>query len=386
LKGQEFLLRHVANALKSIFLEGRYADQVVNFYLKTHKKWGARDRRFFAEAVYSLVRWWRLYLNQLGYESSEEFFKKSTQLKDLFDLYLKSSPRELSQKSKAKGFAISQSYPDDLLTDFYNELGKDLAEKYLTLMNEEAAVYLRVNGLKLKKAEDLLKMLQEVEIPAEIVGPITLKLTSRKNVFITDPFKKGFFEVQDISSQRVAQLLDAKPGEMVIDACAGAGGKTLHLASLMENKGRLLAMDVHEKKLEQLKLRSKRAGVSNLTIRLITSAKMIKRQHGMADALLLDVPCSGSGVIKRNPDTKWKWSRLNPTGLMETQREILKNYSLMVKPGGRMVYATCSVLPRENEAQVTWFLEHSKGWHLKEQINIPPDRGDGFYAALLLKQ
>lgn len=386
MKGQEFLLRHVADALKSIFLDGRYADQVVNFQLKSHKKWGARDRRFFAEVVYNLVRWWRLYLDKLGYRSSEELFQKSPQLKDLFDLYLKVPPAALSQQLASRGFAVSQSYPDNLLEDFYQQLGKEKAQEYLKLMNQEASVYLRINELKVKDAHGLVAQLLELDFPVELVGPTTIRLSSRKNVFISEPFKKGFFEVQDISSQKVADLLKPQPGEMVIDACAGAGGKTLHLASLMENKGRLLAMDVHEKKLEQLKLRSRRAGVSNLNIRPITSAKVIKRQQGVADALLLDAPCSGSGVLKRNPDTKWKWSRLDHAALMQTQREILKSYSQMVKPGGRMVYATCSVLPRENEDQVAWFLEQNKSWRLQEELNLPPEPGDGFYAALLLKE
>ena len=136
--------------------------------------------------------------------------------------------------------------------------------------------------------------------------PDALILTERANVFLTDAFKEGFFEVQDASSQLVAYFLDVQPGMRVVDTCAGAGGKTLHLASLMENKGQLIAMDLYESKLKQLKIRAKRNGAFNIEPRVIESTKTIKKLHEKADRVLIDAPCSGLGVLKRNPDSKWK--------------------------------------------------------------------------------
>jgi 16S rRNA (cytosine967-C5)-methyltransferase len=193
------------------------------------------------------------------------------------------------------------------------------------------------------------------------------------------------FEVQDAASQTVAPFMKVEPGMRVIDACAGAGGKTLHLAALKKNKGRLIAMDVEQWKLDELQKRARRAGVSNLENKVIDSTKAIKRLAGTADRLLLDVPCSGLGVLKRNPDAKWKLSPEFIEGVIRLQQSIVTDYSNMVKPGGMMVYATCSIFPSENEKQVEQFLE-KKGndFSLEEMQHVWPSEGfDGFFMARL---
>jgi 16S rRNA (cytosine967-C5)-methyltransferase len=215
-----------------------------------------------------------------------------------------------------------------------------------------------------------------------------LKLKERRNVFTTEAFKNGLFEVQDGASQQVAPLLDVHPGMRVIDACAGAGGKTLHLAALLGNKGKIIALDVHARKLEELRKRCSRAGVDVVETRLIESAKTIKRLEKSADRVLLDVPCSGLGVLRRNPDTKWKISPEEITHLKALQAEILATYSNMVIDGGRLVYATCSCLPSENERQVESFLAANPGkWRLVEERKFAPGENgyDGFYAAALIR-
>ena len=188
----------------------------------------------------------------------------------------------------------------------------------------------------------------------------------------------------------VARFLDPQPGMRVIDACAGAGGKSLHMASLMENKGQVIALDIYENKLLELKRRARRNGIHNLETRLIDSTKVIKKLYGQADKVLIDAPCTGLGVLKRNPDTKWK---LQPEFLEEikrTQQEILQSYSKMVKDGGDLVYATCSILPSENQNQIKHFLttEAGKGFTLQtEKTLFPSETGyDGFYMALLKKK
>ncbi|HAO15037.1 MAG TPA: RNA methyltransferase, partial [Tenacibaculum sp.] len=216
-----------------------------------------------------------------------------------------------------------------------------------------------------------------------------LKLKERANVFKTEAFKKGYFEVQDASSQLVATYLDVQPGMKVIDTCAGAGGKTLHLASLMQNKGQIIAMDIYESKLKKLKVRARRNGVHNIDTKVIDSTKVIKKLYGKADRVLIDAPCSGLGVIRRNPDSKWKLEPAFLDRIRGIQQEVLVSYSKMVKQGGKLVYATCSVLPSENQQQIELFLASDEG----KDFSFDSDKKvlshlsgyDGFYMALLTK-
>ena len=196
--------------------------------------------------------------------------------------------------------------------------------------------------------------------------------------------------MQDASSQLVAAALQVEPGMRVIDACAGAGGKSLHLAALMGNKGKVISMDVEEWKLQQAKLRARRNGVSIFEPKIIEGSKTIKRLKESADRLLLDVPCSGLGVLRRNPDTKWKVSLESLEKVQKTQQELLQSYPSMLKKGGQLVYATCSILPSENEEQIKKFLasEAGKDFELLEERKVFAQESgfDGFYIARLLKK
>lgn len=220
--------------------------------------------------------------------------------------------------------------------------------------------------------------------------PSALILKERANVFMTPAFKEGLFEVQDGSSQLVAPFLDVQPGMRVVDTCAGAGGKTLHLASLMENKGQLIAMDLYESKLNQLKLRARRNGVHNVEPRVIEGTKTIKKLYEKADRVLIDAPCSGLGVLKRNPDSKWKLQPEFIDNIKKTQAEVLENYANIVKPGGKLVYATCSILPSENQEQVERFLQTEVGKNFtfeKDKKVLACESGfDGFYMAQFTKK
>jgi len=217
--------------------------------------------------------------------------------------------------------------------------------------------------------------------------PDALKLKERANVFTTEAFKNGHFEVQDASSQLVAEFLDVKPGMRVVDTCAGAGGKTLHLASLMENKGQIIALDIYDNKLKELKRRARRNGAHNIEPRHIESTKVVKKLYDKADRVLIDAPCSGLGVLRRNPDAKWKLDADFLNRVQETQQDILQQYSRMVKVGGKLVYATCSILPSENQDQVTAFLASELGKNfvlVKQNIILAHTSGhDGFFMAQL---
>jgi 16S rRNA (cytosine967-C5)-methyltransferase len=186
----------------------------------------------------------------------------------------------------------------------------------------------------------------------------------------------------------VSDFLNVTPGMRVVDACAGAGGKTLHLAALMKNKGKIIALDISNNKLTELRKRCSRAGVNMVEAKHIESSKVLKRLANTADRLLLDVPCSGLGVLRRNPDTKWKLSEEELNHLRKTQQEILVNYSKITKVGGYMEYATCSILPSEGEDQIKYFLNNnSNEWELVGEKRYSPEIyfADGFYMALLKK-
>ncbi|MBD3725175.1 MAG: RsmB/NOP family class I SAM-dependent RNA methyltransferase [Flavobacteriaceae bacterium] len=327
----------VIDSLMAIFNEGAYADKVVALALKKDKRWGSKDRKFVAETIYEIVRWKRLNT-------------PVRRIKGKFD--------ELSKIRKFK-----ESIPDWMDEIGVEELGEKKWSQEIAAQNKQAEVILRVNTLKTTK-EKLRAILIDDNIETEFLKdyPDALILKERANVFLTQAFKDGLFEVQDASSQLVAYYLDVEPGMRVVDTCAGAGGKTLHLASLMKNKGQLIAMDIYESKLKQLKTRAKRNGVHNVEFRVIDSTKVIKKLHEKADRVLIDAPCSGLGVLKRNPDSKWKLKPEFVENIKKTQAEVLENYSKIVKPGGKLVYATCSVLPSENQEQIKHFLNSVHGF------------------------
>ena len=245
--------------------------------------------------------------------------------------------------------------------------------------------YIRANLIKVSPLELQLALKQE-SIETELVPGVSaaLEVVSDGALFKTEAFRRGWFEQQDAGSQLIIEALDLKPGLRVIDACAGAGGKALGIAALMKGRGRVLAMDTEEYKLNTLKKRAKRADAANIETRLITSSKTIKRQKDSADRLLLDVPCTGTGVLRRNAEAKWlrDISGELPT-LIQIQADILERYSKMLKLGGVMVYSTCSILPSENEQQVAKFLSEHPEFQLLEQVSISPavTGYDGFYWA-----
>lgn len=385
----------VVKALEEIFDNNRYADKVIEKVLRSNPKWGARDRAFIAESVYEIVRWKRL-IEKLS--PSNDYYQwfgtywvlQDRTLPDWREFKGINGEKIRHYRSKISERAILQSIPDWMEEMGSSQLG-DKWDEEINSLNEQAQVVLRANTLKTART-DLKVKLEELDVKAYIPReyPDALVLLKRKNVFRTPLFKEGLFEVQDASSQMVAAALEVEPGMRVIDACAGAGGKALHLAALMENKGRILAMDTEGWKLQNAKLRARRAGISILETKPIESNKTIKRLHESADRLLLDVPCSGLGVLKRNPDTKWKLSEESIAKVQVLQKEILSQYPSMLKPGGIMVYATCSILPSENNKQVEAFLasENGQNFELIEETQVLSHESgfDGFYIAKIRKK
>lgn len=394
------LINAVCSCVKQIFDENKYADKALEKLLKSDKRWGARDRAFIAENTYDIVRYWRLITTVTGLENRD---LNEQNMYTLFGAWHVLKGIELPRwtefgnvdakkilhtynqlKTQRK---IIQSIPDWLDEMAMNELGK-FWNKELEALNQTAPLVIRANTLKTSKNE-LRKSFIEKKIETESVSGVkdALLLKERQNIFITDEFKNGLFEVQDSGSQLVADFLQVEPGMKVVDACAGAGGKSLHLSALLENKGKITSLDTEQWKLDELKKRARRAGACNIETRLIEGSKTIKKLQNTADRLLLDVPCSGLGVLRRNPDAKWKLKPDFIFRVMQQQKEILVNYSKILKSGGKMVYATCSILPRENTLQVQEFLNTHPEFILEEEKKIfTSETGfDGFYMARIRK-
>ena len=393
----------VIDSIRDIFNEGVYADKAVEKALKRDKRWGARDRKFVAETIYEIVRWNRLYAEiaevKTPYKRDDIWrifsvwcILRGIALPDwnqIGDVPVRRIKGRFDELSKIRKYR--ESVPDWMDELGVSELGETLWSKEIAAQNQQADVILRTNTLNISK-EMLQKKLRTENVITELIPnhPDALRLTERANVFKTEAFHNGFFEVQDASSQLVAAFLEVAPGMKVVDTCAGAGGKTLHLASLMENKGQIIAMDIYESKLKKLKVRARRNKVHNIDMRVIDSTKPIKKLYNKADRVLIDAPCSGLGVIRRNPDSKWKLQPEFIENIKKVQQEVLQSYSKMVKPGGKMVYATCSILPSENRKQVDKFLtsESGKEFTFVNEKNVFAHISgfDGFYMALLEKK
>jgi len=390
------LLIGIHDCLQETFFEDRkYADKVIERLLKAHRKWGSEDRRVVSEIFYNIIRWKK----RLEYYMGESV--KPNNVYKLIIAYLLWSKTHYKKFEEFDGIkvadiltklkkgtvptkAIEHSIPDWLAETLEKELGKNW-EKEMVALNEQAPTVLRANTLKTTPRE-LIADLNDENVEAFTIKnyPDAIQLAEKKNVFLTSAFKDGFFEVQDASSQKIGELLDVQEGMRVVDACAGAGGKTLHLAALMKNKGQIIALDIYGWKLTELKRRAKRAGAHNIEARLITDNKVIKRLHEKADRLLIDSPCSGLGVLKRNPDSKWKIDQAFIDRIKGEQQQILQDYSKILKKGGQMIYATCSILPSENNEQVKTFLENNPDFTLLKDQKIMPSEGyDGFYMALI---
>ena len=326
----------VVSCLEAIFNQGLQADKVIAKMLKSDKRWGKRDRGFIAENTYEIIRWKRLYGELAGVKEPFNNASLWRLLSVRWVLQGISLPpwEEVRDtparriKGKFDGLrnhrAIVCSITDWLDKLGVANLGETQWQRELDALNTQASVVLRVNRLQTNPKTLQNELTAEgIETVSHRNYPDALILKERANVFETDAFQRGLFEVQDASSQLVGDFTDVRPGMQVIDACAGAGGKSLHLAALMENKGQLTALDIYPHKLHELKRRARRAGAHNITTRHIQSTKVIKKLHNRADRVLIDAPCTGLGVLRRNPDAKWKIDADFLERVIKTQQQII---------------------------------------------------------------
>lgn len=402
-------------------------DNVCGDFFRPRRYIGSKDRKDIVERIYWIMRhrarleWW---LDKLGLERSPRNYvllavKAEGAVAEHLFTGEKHQPEPLTQEEKQALTSFdtitSPDMPEavrlecpDWAYDTLKELFGKAFEAEMIAMQEAAPLHLRVNTLKstLQKATELLAA-QNVEVKPSRYAPNGVCLTSKAFLSTTKAFSKGHVEIQDEGSQLIAHLCGVKPGMRVMDYCAGAGGKTLALAADMENKGSIVAMDIDARRLERGKRRYRKAGVHNVELRCIAEdahKKWFKRQKETFDVVLVDAPCSSSGTWRRNPDLRWNFYGPSLEEIKTLQHDILEKVAKCVKPGGRLVYATCSLLPEENEVQVEAFLEAhpeftsisvSDIWDLENppQIEGPYMRltpakhsSDGFFTAVMVKK
>ncbi|ADO71104.1 RsmB/NOP family class I SAM-dependent RNA methyltransferase [Stigmatella aurantiaca] len=406
---EDLVLQACLEAYGSVRHEGRLSDRALDFTLRRKAHLYSNERRAVAERVYALLRRqrtvdWLLARARPGFDRLEttrqdvlrlaasrilhgeplEAVVNSSSLPSEDSTSLGALPRaagELEALPLAKRFPIAASLPDFLAVKFQETFGED-ASQAAEAMNERAPLTARVNLLKGDRAELQRRLAAEgVESTPTPLSPLGLWLETRVNVFSLQCFKDGLLELQDEGSQLLGMLVDSPPTR-VVDACAGAGGKTLQLAAQMKNRGDLHALDVDEVRIEELRKRARRAGVHNVRTQLIPAEgpaadEALVALKDKADRVLVDAPCSGTGTYRRKPDGRY---RLTPEDLKEhaaRQKALLERFSTMVKPGGRLIYGTCSILREENEAVIEDFLSRHPDFTVRPvSQELGPELGD----------
>ncbi len=380
--------------LALIASSGPPADQTLSEYFRARRYIGSKDRHAVSDLFYGVVRrraalaWWIGEKKAAGLEAGRaqmiaalaliegwraQHFAHAFDGAEYHPKPLEAAERAFQRALEGHTLAhpgqpdwVRYEIPEWLFAPLAQAFGAGLERELLALQGE-APVDLRVNTLKGTR-EEALKALQSAGIEAlpTPYSPLGLRLSRRAGIAGTKAFQQGLIEVQDEGSQLVALLTDARPGQRVCDFCAGAGGKTLALAAAMGNRGQIMALDVREGRIARAALRLRRAGAHNVTRRVLASHRdpWVKRHKASFDRVLVDAPCTGCGTWRRNPDAKWRIRAEDLDELLRLQGDILASAARLVKPGGRLVYATCSLLPAENQAQIGGFLARDPGFRL----------------------
>jgi 16S rRNA (cytosine967-C5)-methyltransferase len=409
------LIDFTITALNELLKFQQPADAVLSKFFRDQRLLGQKDRGFIAETAFAILRRKRL----LEHLLAPEVTPRRLVLAALVRLF-GNSQRQIAELLKAKemdwvaalkgrtteGMTLAEQadFPDWLAGRLLEHMEPFQMLALAQGLNQGAPLDLRSNPLKAER-EDVLRKLAEEGIEAEAgkLSPLAIRLKAKPALQKHPLYLDGSIEVQDEGSQLLGYLLGPKRGEMVVDFCAGAGGKTLLLGALMRSTGRLYAFDVSDKRLARLRTRVARSGLSNVHPVVIANENdlRVKRLAGKIDRVLVDAPCSGLGTLRRNPDLKWRQTPEGVDELTRKQHDILKGASRLVKKGGRLVYATCSILPEENEKVVADFLATHAEFHrvsaqevlaqqgivveCGEDFRLSPHRHgtDGFYAAVL---
>jgi 16S rRNA (cytosine967-C5)-methyltransferase len=438
------LIGHIIDLHDAVRAHLSPADTVARDFFKSRRYLGARDRRFISEALYAMLRngillpfhvrdacrqrqfsfpqqapsialyaayrvkilgdsleaviadiqgLWRVYLPQV--ECAE------------FLTALAESSLGALESDPVRQTSIRYSMPEPIVREWLERFGRKETEDLCSALHLSAPTTIRVNTLR-STVEECARLLSKSGITARptALSNVGLVLERRADLQSLDVFKRGMFEVQDEGSQLLSVLLDPQSGELVLDACAGGGGKTLHIAALMNNSGSIVALDVSKNRLKNLTHRAARAGVSIVKSYVAGGSEpYVQSTRGRADRVLIDAPCTGVGVYRRNPGAKLQFTTEYADKLSATQRELIERYAAWVRPGGRVVYATCSLLRQENELVVQWFIQRHPEFLVESApellgraginlemnspyMTLPPHRTgtDGFFAAVLTRR
>ena len=352
-------------------------DLALNQYLKANKSIGSNDRKIISDSIFSIIRW--LELIDANIEKPITWEKR-------LEKFISEPIKELSCNPNIAMYQ-KVSFPNELFTLLVDSLGTELAIKFCNTSNTIAPTYIRVNLLKTTREALFRGWKDKYDISLCSHSEEGIKFHKKINLVGLSEFKKGLFEIQDEASQIISNMVNATPGDEVLDYCAGAGGKSLAIAAKMQNKGQIFLHDIRQRALISAKKRLKRAGAQNTQF-IYDNPKQFKRMKKRTNWIIVDVPCSGSGTWRRNPDQKWKFTKADLHNLIEEQRTIFENALEYLHPKGTIVYSTCSVFPQENEDQIKYFMEK---FNLK--LNSPPFHSfpeigemDGFFGAALSQQ
>lgn len=398
-------LQHAATVWRDILSFNQPAEAVLAAYFRAHAHLGRQDRQYITQAIFDLLRRWQAVCHRLpqAIEQPEQALQYCAQLPPLPESPL---PFDIALQNASGGLQEAAELPKIWLTHL-RETGMNDEQIYLlgASQNQAAPLDLRVNTLKAKR-QNVLAQLQNEGLDAQATpySPWGIRLRDKPALQNHPLLLDGHIEIQDEGSQLLALLTGARRNEIVVDFCAGAGGKSLALGAMMQNTGRLYAFDINEKRLAKLKPRAQRAGINNLTIQRLDHSDdaKLKRLHGKADRVLVDAPCSGMGTLRRHPDLKYRQTPTQLNQLIELQQQILHSAAQLVRPKGHLIYATCSLLPQENQRQIETFLSNHPQFTALNVTEVcpqlpasgglylqlwPHQHGtDGFFAAILQRK
>ena len=369
-----FRTSHLLKLLKFFDFAGAPLDSCLRKYFREHRSIGSKDRKFIAEEIYKMIRWLGLI---------DHFCSAPHSWEKRYDILQQTN---LSQSIQDPSIPLHQraSCPKFLFSLLTKHFGEKKAFALCSINNTKAPLTLRVNEGKITREELFQKWDKKFSISRTRHSELGIYFNEKINFYNLEEFKNGLFEVQDEGSQLIAALVAAKPKDQILDYCSGSGGKTLAFAPKLKGQGQIYLHDIRTRPLIEAKKRLKRAGVENAQI-LPFDAPHKEKLKGKMDWVMVDVPCSGSGTYRRNPDLKWKFSEKMLEGLIQEQRKIFQEALAYLHPTGKIVYATCSILPEENSEQIFYFQQR----HQMKQISSPfsslPEKSamDGFFAAAL---
>lgn len=370
-----FAKHHLLASLCEYDKQNLPLDLFLNRYFRTHKAIGSKDRAYISNEAFALIRWKGLL----------EGIAKSSDWNKLLEISQAADFDQMKLNSKLPTH-IRLSFPEWLYEKLLRQYGEAGTETILMASNTQAPSSIRVNLGKTSRDELFAKLKQKHDVELSTQAPTAIRFSKRTNYFNLAEYLEGLFEVQDEGSQLLADLVQACPQNHVLDFCAGSGGKALAIAHKLQGTGQIYLHDVREKALLEAKKRLNRAGVQNVQL-IPSKSPRLKPLKGKMDWILVDAPCSGTGTLRRNPDMKWRLSQNEVDRLAQLQREIFEEALEFLKPSGKIVYATCSLLAQENEDQVDFFIQRFSLKAVGSPLKLLPTihGPDGFFGVVLEK-